>query len=74
MTLVRDDHYFRLRAEVERPQALLEEIWRVLAPGGRMLVIAPNSADGLSPWATRERAAQRMLSSMDCRACAGVAG
>lgn len=36
---------------VERPDRLLEESWRVLAPEGRLLVIAPNRS-GL--WARRE--------------------
>lgn len=35
----------------ERPAALLDEIWRVLAPGGRVTFIVPNRA-GL--WARRE--------------------
>ncbi|MEM6487914.1 MAG: methyltransferase domain-containing protein [Pseudomonadota bacterium] len=35
----------------ERPQALLGEIWRVLAPGGRAVFMVPNRA-GL--WARRE--------------------
>ncbi|MEL6267912.1 MAG: methyltransferase domain-containing protein [Pseudomonadota bacterium] len=35
----------------ERPQALLEEIWRVLAPGGRAVFLVPNRA-GL--WARRD--------------------
>ncbi|MBK0399651.1 methyltransferase domain-containing protein [Limibaculum sp. M0105] len=35
----------------ERPQALLDEIWRVLAPGGRAAFIVPNRA-GL--WARRD--------------------
>lgn len=35
----------------ERPQALLEEIWRVLAPGGRAVFIVPNRA-GI--WARRD--------------------
>ncbi|MEM1385471.1 MAG: methyltransferase domain-containing protein [Pseudomonadota bacterium] len=35
----------------ERPQALLDEIWRVLAPGGRALFLVPNRA-GL--WARRD--------------------
>ena len=35
----------------ERPTALLEEIWRVLAPGGRALFIVPNRS-GL--WARRD--------------------
>ncbi|MDT8345268.1 MAG: hypothetical protein RQ752_12670, partial [Thermohalobaculum sp.] len=33
------------------PQALLDEIWRVLAPGGRVILIVPNRA-GL--WARRD--------------------
>ncbi len=36
----------------ERPSDLLEEIWRVLGPGGRALFIVPNRA-GL--WARRDR-------------------
>jgi SAM-dependent methyltransferase len=36
----------------ERPHDLLEEIWRVLGPGGRALFIVPNRA-GL--WARRDR-------------------
>lgn len=35
----------------ERPEALLSEIWRVLAPGGRAIFIVPNRA-GL--WARRD--------------------
>lgn len=35
----------------ERPQALLSEIWRVLAPGGKAIFIVPNRA-GL--WARRD--------------------
>ena len=35
----------------ERPAALLDEIWRVLAPGGRVVFIVPNRA---SMWARRE--------------------
>ncbi|MEL6196460.1 MAG: methyltransferase domain-containing protein [Pseudomonadota bacterium] len=35
----------------ERPQALLSEIWRVLAPGGRAVFVVPNRA-GL--WARRD--------------------
>lgn len=35
----------------ERPQALLDEIWRVLAPGGRAVFIVPNRA-GI--WARRD--------------------
>lgn len=35
----------------ERPQALLEEIWRVLAPGGKAVFIVPNRA-GI--WARRD--------------------
>jgi len=35
----------------ERPSALLEEIWRVLAPGGRVLFIVPNRS-GL--WSRRD--------------------
>ncbi len=34
----------------------------------------PNRADGLSPWASRQRAAQRRDISMDARACSSVAG
>jgi len=36
----------------ERPQDLIEEIWRVLSPGGRAIFIVPNRA-GL--WARRDR-------------------
>ncbi|MEM9063126.1 MAG: methyltransferase domain-containing protein [Pseudomonadota bacterium] len=35
----------------ERPAALLDEIWRVLAPGGRVVFIVPNRA---GMWARRE--------------------
>ena len=35
----------------ERPQALLEEIWRVLAPGGKVVFIVPNRA---GMWARRD--------------------
>lgn len=35
----------------ERPAALLDEIWRVLAPGGRVVFIVPNRT---SMWARRE--------------------
>lgn len=35
----------------ERPNALLEEVWRVLAPGGSVVIIVPNRA-GL--WARRD--------------------
>ena len=35
----------------ERPRALLEEIWRVLAPGGRVIFIVPNRT-GI--WAQRD--------------------
>lgn len=35
----------------ERPNALLDEIWRVLAPGGRAVFVVPNRA---GMWARRE--------------------
>ena len=35
----------------EAPQALLDEIWRVLAPGGRVMFIVPNRS---GPWARRD--------------------
>ncbi len=36
----------------DRPRALLREVWRVLAPGGRMIAVAPNRTGS---WAFSER-------------------